>query len=406
MIHPFRAFRPSQSVVAEVVCPPYDVIDTAEARALAQGKALSFLRVIRPEIDLPEGTDEHADAVYAGGAKRLQALLNTDGFVWDAQPSLYVYRLATPTRSQTGIFACVSVDDYDAGRIVRHENTRQDKEDDRTWHILEQRAHAEPVMLTYRDVDAVGELVAAAMKGEPTLHVQVGEVVHTLWAIADVAAMEHAFSAVERLYVADGHHRCKASSRAAGELRGTAGHTPAVDVFPAVVFPMSEMAIMPYNRILRTLPCSKAELAKGIDFALGGLSWDPSPSPLKPGHVSMYLGRELGWHGFVLPKTQRETVADQLDVARLSEFVLEPMLGIADARTNQNIGFVGGIRGTAELERLVDEGHAQVAFSMYPTSIAELMDVSDAQLLMPPKSTWFEPKLLSGLLVHFFHEQG
>jgi uncharacterized protein (DUF1015 family) len=401
MIYAFRAIRPRPELVDVVTCPPYDVINTQEACELAEGKPLSFLRVIRPEVTLPEGTDEHDDAVYTAGRKSLDEIRGSDAYEKDDAPSLYIYRLTMNGRAQTGIFATVAVKDYDEGRIVRHEKTRADKEDDRTRHIVEQRAHAEPVMLAYRDDDGVDALVAAEVERAPLLTTTYAGVLHEVWKVAEPEALQTAFRAVDKLYVADGHHRCKAASRAAAELRGTPEHTEAMEYFPAVVFPKGQMHIMPYNRIIKSLPVEHmGEFAKGLNAALDAFWWSNKPTPAKHGDITVYLGKELGWMGGTLPATALPTVADTLDVARLGEWVLAPLLGIVDPRTDTNIGFVGGIRGTVELEKLVDTGKAACAIAMYPTSMEELLAVSDADLLMPPKSTWFEPKLLSGLLIH------
>ncbi|GIV61275.1 MAG: hypothetical protein KatS3mg044_0141 [Rhodothermaceae bacterium] len=403
ILHPFRALRPVPEKAAEVACVPYDVIDTEEARKLAEGKPLSFLHVIRPEIDLPEGTDEHDDAVYEKGAENLWKYARSPYALQEAAPSVYVYRLIMDGRAQTGIFGCVSVADYDNDVILKHEKTRPDKEDDRTRHILTQRAHAEPVMLTFRDDEAVLRILEATQAQTPLYDLTADDGVrHTIWRVEDPQALVAAFERIDRLYVADGHHRCKAASRAAETLRQTEPNPPPeAEYFPAVLFPMGQMHIMAYNRIIKKLPVAPAEflaqLRQRFDVTSGA-----DPVPDQKGVVSIYL--DGTWHRLVLPPTQRGTVADRLDVGRLSEHILEPMLGITNPRTDPNIGFVGGIRGTQELERLVDSGKAQMAVSMYPTSIEELVAVSDAGLLMPPKSTWFEPKLRSGLLVHLFED--
>ncbi len=400
-LHPFRALRPVPEKVEEVACVPYDVINTEEARALAQGRPLSFLHVIRPEIDLPEGIDEHDDAVYEKGAENLRAYAAGPYAVREEQPALYVYRLVMEGRAQTGIFGCVAVAEYDDDTILKHEKTRPDKEDDRTRHILTQRAHAEPVMLTFRDEATVGRIMAETQAGEPLYDFTAEDGVrHTLWRVADAEGLVAAFGRIEKMYVADGHHRCKAASRAAEVLRRTEANPPVeAEYFPAVLFPMGQMRIMAYNRIIRKLPVAPgaflAMLRERFDVASG-----VAAEPAEKGTVCVYLGGE--WHRVALPPTKRGTVADALDVGRLTEYVLEPMLGITDPRRDPNIDFVGGIRGTGELERLVDEGRAEMAISMFPTSIEELVAVSDAGLLMPPKSTWFEPKLRSGLLVHLF----
>ncbi|MFQ5571464.1 MAG: DUF1015 domain-containing protein, partial [Rhodothermales bacterium] len=276
------------------------------------------------------------------------------------------------------------------------------KEDDRTRHILTQKAHAEPVMLTYRDSDAINGLVAETKEQDP-LYDFVAEdgVRHTLWKADDPQALVAAFRDVDKLYVADGHHRCKAASRAAEALRvPTNGQAPEFEFFPAVLFPMGQMHIMPYNRIVYKLPMSPGDFLDKLSSLFEVERGVTEASPGEPGTVCLYLAGQ--WHRLTLPPTRRPTVADRLDVARLNEHLLEPLIGIKDPRTDANINFVGGIRGTKELEGLVDSGRAELAISMVATSIQELVDVSDAGLLMPPKSTWFEPKLRSGLLVHLF----
>lgn len=395
ILHPFRAVRPDPSVVADVACVPYDVINAAEARTMAQGKPLSFLHVIRPEIDLPEGTDEHEDAVYETGGNNLRAFVDATYTMREPDPSVYMYRLVMDGRAQTGIFGCVSVDDYDSDVILKHEKTRPSKEDDRTRHILAQGAHAEPIMLTFRDSDAVTGLMETCEQDAPLYDLTTDDGVrHTLWRFAAAQPVVEAFAGIDRLYVADGHHRCKAASRAAAEMNGEE-----VRYFPAVLFPMGMMQIMPYNRIVRRVPGGVGAFMRTLEERFG-LTRDPAPSPRNPGNVSVYAAGR--WSSLRLPESGRTGATDKLDVGRLTEFVLEPLLGITDPRTDANIDFVGGIRGTDELERLVDSGAAEIAFSMYPTSIEQLVEVSDAGLLMPPKSTWFEPKLRSGFLVHTF----
>lgn len=404
-LHPFRAQRPHPASVEAVASVPYDVVSVAEARALAEGNPKSFLHVVRPEIDLPPGTDEHADAVYQQGADNLRKFVAADYTVQEEAPALYVYRLVMAGRTQTGIFGCVSVAEYDNDTILKHEKTRPVKEDDRTRHILTQQAHAEPVMLTFRDTDAVTTLIAEAQAGAPLFDFTAEDgVQHTLWRVDAPEALVEAFTAVPTLYIADGHHRCKASSRAAATMRerapGTGEETPEYEFFPAVLFPMSQMHIMAYNRIVHNLPVDPDAFLEQLDDRLTLERDVADPVPPEKGTVCFYL--DGAWHRATLPPTRRGTVADELDVARLSEHVLEPLLDITDVRRDPNIDFVGGIRGTDELEARVDRGDAALAVSMYPTSIEELIAVSDAGLLMPPKSTWFEPKLRSGLLVHLF----
>lgn len=399
ILHPFKALRPLPELVQEVACVPYDVINTAEARALATSKPNSFLHVIRPEIDFPEGIDEHADEVYAKGAENLKKLSQSDHFLQEATPSLYIYRLIMNGKAQTGIFACVAVSDYDENVILKHELTRPDKEDDRTRHILEQSAHAEPVMLAFKGTADTQQLTQSAMQESP-LYDFVAEdgIQHTIWKVAQPEAWVAAFADIPNLYVADGHHRCKAASRTIESL-GYKASTEA-HYFPAVLFPLDEMQILPYNRIVYRLPQGKdaflSDLKERFEVREG-----VSPSPLFPSEISLYLGAGK-WYGLTLPASASDNAADQLDVSRLMEYILTPILNIQDARTDKNIFFVGGIRGTSELERLVDEGTADLGISMFPTQPSDLVAVSDAGLLMPPKSTWFEPKLRSGLLVHLF----
>ena len=399
-LHPFRALRPRPDHVREVACVPYDVINTAEARALADGKPLSFLHVIRPEIDLPEGTDEHADRVYEQGAANLRTYAAGAASLQEETPSLYVYRLVMDGREQTGIFGCVAVAEYDDDTILKHEKTRPTKEDDRTRHIVTQRAHAEPVMLAYRDDETVGEHIEAAKRREPLYDFTADDgVQHTIWRVDEPEALAEAFEAVEKLYVADGHHRCKAASRAADEVGATPEDEAAY--FPAVLFPFGQMKILAYNRIVRALPGERDTFLSKLHEHLDTSPTD-EPTPRDRGYITLYVDGQ--WYEAVLPPTRHHDTASQLDVARLGEHVLAPLFGITDPRTDPAIDFVGGIRGTDELERLVDGGQAALAIAMYPTSIDELVDVSDAGELMPPKSTWFEPKLRSGLLVHLFDD--
>jgi uncharacterized protein (DUF1015 family) len=399
-LHPFRAIRPVPELAGEIVCVPYDVIDASEAKVLARGKEKSFLHVIRPEIDLPDGTSEYAPEVYETGASFLRQYIDSPDSIRESEPSLYVYRLVMEGRSQTGIFGCVSVADYDNDVILKHEKTRVTKEDDRTRHILTQHAHAEPIMLTYRGQSAIDAITSATMEGVPVYDLTEEDGVrHTIWKIDAIEEMCRAFEQVTHLYVADGHHRCKAASRAAEVLSTDEGVSDEVGFFPAVLFPMADMKILAYNRIIKTLPESPEAFLARLRETLVVTENAPATPP-EAGWISISFGRE--WYGVQLPGSTRQNESDRLDVGRLSEFILSPLLGIVDPRTDSNIDFVGGIRGTEELERHLAVGNAQMAISMYPTSIEELVAVSDAHLLMPPKSTWFEPKLRSGFLVHTF----
>ena len=397
-IHPFKAWRPKPEFVEQVACVPYDVIDSEEARLLSDGRPESFLHVVRPEIDLPDGISPYADEVYAAGAANLRKMQEQGILFQDEQPTLYLYQQQMDTHIQTGLFSCVAVRDYDENRILKHELTRPDKEDDRTRHILTQRAHAEPVMLTYKPDETIKNLARKELSASQPVYSFIASdgVVHRLWQIKQTHAFIEAFRNVEKLYVADGHHRCKSASRVAEQLRKGDYGQDEFEYFPAVIIPMDEMQILAYNRIVKTIPADFPEMLQDT-FTLRE---DVHPVPASPGNVCLYLdGR---WYGLPLPDDSPKDVADQLDVSRLHWHLLMPLLGIVNQRTDPNLGFAGGIRGTEELERLVDAGKAQLAISMYPTSIQQLMEVADNNQLMPPKSTWFEPKLRSGLLVHTF----
>jgi len=402
VIHPFKAWRPDSDKVAEISCVPYDVINTNEARALAEGKPQSFLRVIRPEIDLPESVDIHDDEVYEKGAENLKTMMDEGYLQQDDELALFIYRLKKDNLSQTGVFGCVSVDDYDNDVILKHELTRPAKEDDRTRHIRTQSAHAEPVMMTFKDtveLEQIMEEITDTMKPLYDFTAPDG-VHHTIWKITITQAFEQAFADLEHLYIADGHHRCKSASRVAADLRRERrkAHTgeEEYNYFPAVLFPMEQMHILPYNRILYEV--SSEQWNKLNDRF--SLKKESNPAPAEKGRISIYYKGE--WYGLTLPIKEDADAVKRLDVARLQEFLLGPVFGIRDQRADTNLHFVGGIRGTVALEKLVDSGEADMAISMYATSIEELIEVSDEGKLMPPKSTWFEPKLRSGLIVHTF----
>ena len=401
IIQPFKGWLPNAENVSEVACPPYDVISTKEARDMAEGKPNSFLHVIRPGIDLPEGTKYYDDAVYQKGAANLKHLLNSDLYTQDEKPAIYIYQLETDSHTQTGVFTCASVQDYNNDVILKHEKTRPDKENDRTKHIKMQQAHAEPVMLTYKDSEDVSFQVEKTITtNEPALeHTDDRGTIHRIWKLFATAEIAKAFAEVDNFYIADGHHRCKAASRVSENLRERDRSFPGeaeYDYFPVVLFPMSQMKILPYNRILITVRKSQAEeLFETLKAEKSDIK-----SPEKKGDISVYYKGD--WWTMTLPKASADTVVANLDAARLQNSILKPIFSIENPRINKNIEFVGGIRGTDELERLVDDGEADLAISMYPTSIEELIEVSDNEELMPPKSTWFEPKLQSGMIIHTF----
>jgi uncharacterized protein (DUF1015 family) len=401
LLFPFRALRPAPAALSQVASVPYDVVNTEEARALAAGNPLSFLHVTRSEIDLAADVNPYDASVYARAASNLAALRKSAPFVEETEPSLYVYRLRMGSHEQTGIAGCFSVDEYDNGLVKKHEKTRRDKEDDRTRHISELRAQTGLVFLTHKRTEAIA---AATRKitAAPALYdfAAPDGVVHTLWQATgpDRDALVSAYGELDALYIADGHHRAASASRARRVLADSGVRSSEADRFVAVAFPDEEMQILPYNRVVKDLnghtPDSFLAALRGLGRVVPG-----SATPEKPGEVSVLLGGS--WYLFQLPQPAAgASRADSLDVEVLQQRVLAPILGVADPRSDKRIDFVGGIRGTAELERLVSSGQAAVAFSMYPVGIGDLMSIADAGGIMPPKSTWFEPKLRDGILVH------
>ncbi len=398
---PFRALRPEPATAARVAAVPYDVVSTDEARALAADQPLSFLHVSRAEIDLPPTIDHYAPDVYARAAENFRRLRESAPLVVESRPSLYVYRLAMGAHVQTGVAGGFSLDEYAQDLIRKHERTRRDKEDDRTRHILELRAQTGPVFLTYRasaDVDATVSRVMAA----PPLFDFVADdgVTHTVWLVpeADERLLVDAFAAIPALYIADGHHRAASAARARQHLRGPSGQAGEWDSVLAVAFPDAQMQVLPYNRVVRDL---NGHTPQGFLDVLGRVLSidDGAPAPAGRGRVGMYLAGR--WHTLHLPPAPAgASAADRLDVSVLQDIVLTPVLGIGDVRSDTRIDFVGGARGTRELERLVSSGTAAVAFALFPVDVDDLMQISDAGGIMPPKSTWFEPKLRDGLLSH------
>lgn len=400
-IQPFKGWLPKPDHVDQIACPPYDVINTKEAAELAKDKPNSFLHVIRPEIDLPEGTPYHDDAVYQKGAANLRDLLSSDLYEQDEKPAIYIYQLSTDSHTQTGVFTCASVQDYNNDVILKHELTRPDKENDRTKHIQTQQAHAEPVMLTYKDSEDIALQVEKTVLTNPPFieHTDSNGVTHKIWKQFTTTDLVKAFSEVNHLYIADGHHRCKSAARVSENLRERDRSFPGeseYDYFPVVLFPMSQMKILPYNRVIKTVRKSQFEQLVN-NF---GAQKTDKKSPEKKGSICIYYKQD--WWTLTLPEAKKSDTVSKLDASRLQIYILSPVFSIQNPRVNDNIQFIGGIRGTEELERVVDNGEADLAISMYPTSIKELVDVSDAGELMPPKSTWFEPKLRSGIIIHTF----
>ena len=404
LIRPFSALRPPPERAKAVASVPYDVVNTDEARALAASNPLSFLHVSRPEIDLPAGTDIHGDAVYRKAVANFENLIKTCPLEKEATPSLYLYRLIMGDHQQVGIVACCSVDEYDNNVIRKHERTRRDKEDDRTRHMLMLKAQTGPVFLTYRTRLEVDDLVSAEINSEPLYDFTADDgIQHTIWRVSDPQPLVENFGNVPLLYIADGHHRAASASRARAELKEQSfSNTGQEDYnyFLSVIFPDSQLQILPYNRVVRDLNgLSKAGFLDMVKKEFE-VTENGSAVPASTGQWSMYLDGK--WYGLkLLPiDPPPEGTVASLDVSILQDRLLDPMLGIVDVRTDKRIDFIGGLRGTAALERLVNEGKAAVAFSLYPTTVEELIRVSDAGEVMPPKSTWFEPKLRDGLLIH------
>jgi uncharacterized protein (DUF1015 family) len=400
-LFPFRALRPAPQVAPAVASVPYDVVSADEARVLTAGHPLSFLRVTRSEVDLPADTNPYDDRVYAQAVTNFEALKRDAPLVADEEPSLYLYKLKMGAHEQIGLAGCFSVDEYDRDVIKKHERTRKDKEDDRTRHITELRAQTGVVFLTYKAAPAIDALVSRLAAGKPLYDFRADDAIaHTLWRVtgADARALVAAFASLPALYIADGHHRAASASRARAALRQAGGRTTDADQFIAVAFPDNHVQILPYHRVVKDLAGQSPE---AFLAALGAkMKVAPGPAtPARAGEVSMFVGGT--WHTVVLPRPPAGTPhSDSLDVAVLEHEVLGPFLKIGDIRSDKRVEFVGGARGTTELERTVTSGRHAVAFSMFPVSVADLIAIADAGGIMPPKSTWFEPKLRDGLLVH------
>ena len=400
-IAPFQALRPMPESAAQVAAVPYDVVNTEEAQSLAAANPLSFLHVSRAEIDLPAETNPYADAVYAKAVENLKALKTRAPLVVEDRPSLYVYRLKMGGHVQTGIAASYSLDEYDADVIKKHERTRRDKEDDRTRHIVELRAQTGPVFLTYRASPAVDKVVDRAVARPPLFDFAADDgVQHTVWRVdsREERALTAAFAAIPSMYIADGHHRAASAARVRQQLRGSNSAAGEWDTFLAVAFPDDQMQVLPYNRVIKDLGTHTPDSLLAALRQTFTVNEGPA-APARKGEVAMFLGGR--WYTIQLGTAPDGTAAaDRLDVSRLQDTVLTPLLGIGDVRSDKRIDFVGGARGTSALEKQVTSGKAAVAFSMYPVSVDDLMQISDAGGIMPPKSTWFEPKLRDGLLSH------
>jgi uncharacterized protein (DUF1015 family) len=391
-------------LASRVASVPYDVVDRREAAELARGNSHSFLHVGRSDIDLPEGTDPHDPRIYSQARSALDRLIAEGVLIRDSEPTLYLYRQVMEGRTQTGVVGCVHVDDYETNVIRKHEKTRPDKEDDRTRHVLTLNAHAEPVFLAYRPRREIASAVERLLRSIPLYDFTTADAVrHTVWRVPDADTVVEQFAAVPHAYVADGHHRSASAWRAGKERRARNPRhcgTEEYNWFLAVLFPADQLTIMPYNRVVRDLAGKTPDRVLQELGRVGRVSPTNDPTPPRGGSFGVYLAGR--WHRLELDSgsIDRRDLIGSLDVSLLQDRILGPVLGVGDPRTDQRIDFVGGIRGTGELKRRVDSGEMAIAFSLFPTTMEQLMAVSDAGAVMPPKSTWFEPKLRSGLFVH------
>ncbi|MEJ5244484.1 MAG: DUF1015 family protein [Bacteroidota bacterium] len=409
VFRPFKAFRPKPELAAEVAAKPYDVLNSDEAREEAKGHPLSFLHVGKPEIDLDPSIDLYDPRVYEKGKENLQKLIRDGVLVEDSEPFYYIYAQTMFDRTQYGLVGCASVDDYWNDVILKHEKTRKDKEEDRCQHVRVTNAHTGPIFLTYKDKAEIDEIVNRYIEQKPNTDIiTVDGIRHQVWVISDkndIAKIRELLAGVDKFYVADGHHRSAAAAIVGRERQqANPNHTgeEEYNFFLAVLFPASHLYIMDYNRLVKDLNGHSKEefLAKLEDlFVINKVEGQFAPK--KKGQIGMYLDGQ--WYSLDAKDKlfHPEDPVENLDVSILQHQVLAPILGIDDPRTSKRIDFVGGIRGLGELERRVNSGEMAVAFSMYPTSIEELMAIADAGKIMPPKSTWFEPKLRDGLFVHF-----
>jgi uncharacterized protein (DUF1015 family) len=421
-IKPFRALRPQADLAKEVSSVPYDVLNRDEAREIAGNNPLSFLHVSRSEIDLPDDVSPYADEVYAKAKENFQRLQTEGVLQTEAESALYVYQLQMGEQIQTSIVACCSIDEYDAGLIKKHEKTRPDKENDRTRHMIELEAQTGLIFLCYRGSEEINALVEEAMQSAPLYDFEAEDVNknlirNTIWKIPAPDSIVKAFEKIPAIYIADGHHRAASAARARGFLRREAIESlnesavclaPEVEIAEAeynyviaALFPAEQLKILAYNRVVKDLNGLTAEefFQKVAESGFNVTETD-SPTPENPGEICVYTEGKWRKLMFNIRYFADPGIVETLDVSRLENFILRPILGIEDVRTDKRIDFVGGIRGTEELEKLVDSGKWQIAFSMFPTTIEQLLQVSDAGEIMPPKSTWFEPKLRDGLLIH------
>ena len=412
-IRAFRGLVPDPAQVSDIACVPYDVLNADEARVLAEGRPNTLLRVDRAELELPPETNPYSDAVYERAKANFEHLQSVGALRRESAPAVYLYQQRMGAHVQTGLAAVCHVDDYVHERVAnpnardiikKHERTRQDKEDDRTKLIGTLRADTGPVFLTYRDRAEIDAIVAKEIAMAPTNDFTAPDgIQHTVWKITApdvIAALVSEFGTLPTAYVADGHHRTASAARVGLELRARGQATADSDWFLCVLFPESQLQILPYNRAIKDLNgLTAAQFLAAVEKQFT-VTPGSTPVPSKPGDIRMYFGGQ--WHALGWQHAPDADPISRLDVEGLQQRLLAPVLGIDDPRTSKRIDFIGGIRGTGELTKLVDSGKVAVAFSMFPTTVQQLMDIADAGQIMPPKSTWFEPKLRSGLFIHTF----
>ncbi|MCK5725510.1 MAG: DUF1015 domain-containing protein [Thiotrichaceae bacterium] len=404
LISPIRGLRPATGRADDVIAPPYDVLNTAEAREQAEGKPWSFLHISKPEIDLPEGTDPYAPEVYAKAAENLEQMIKEGVLKQDEKPCYYAYRLIMGDIIQTGLVAGASVADYDTNRIRKHEYTRPVKEDDRVRQIDATNAQTGPVLLAYPDAPIVDEILAKASAGTPDMDATADDgIQHTLWVIDDDATLlqlTDAFNAMRAIYIADGHHRSASASRICAQ-RSKDDNAP-WNYFLSVTFPHHEMKIFDYNRVIKDLNgLSADEFIVKISHHFSVEKSDTPVKPIQTSEYGMYMDKQ--WYRLTLNNNlidASEDAVSRLDISRLAKHLIDPILGISDPRTDNRIDFVGGIRGLEGLEKRVNSGEMAVAFAIFATRMEDLMNVADDNDVMPPKSTWFEPKLADGIVSH------
>ncbi|NNJ92735.1 MAG: DUF1015 domain-containing protein [Gammaproteobacteria bacterium] len=406
LIKPFTGLRPAEGRADDVVAPPYDVMNAAEAREMVEGRPWSFLHISRPEVDLPVETDPYSGAVYAKAAENLQNMISEGVLVRDPADSYYVYRLTMGSHVQTGLVAAASVEAYDADRIKKHEFTRPVKEDDRVRQVEALNAQTGPVFLVYKANQVVDELLKSVSSNPADVDVTAKDGVrHEIWVMSDtdqVSTLTDAFDAMEAIYVADGHHRSAAGSRVGNSQKAAnASHTgnESYNYFLSVIFPHDQMQILDYNRVVKDLNgLSKGDFLAQVAERFDVQTADTQVKPSQEAEFGMYLDKQ--WYKLTLKEDVPSDPVARLDVSLLADNLIEPVLGISDPRRDTRIDFVGGIRGLGELQKRVDSGDWVVAFALYPTTMEALMAVADAGEVMPPKSTWFEPKLADGLVSH------